>query len=99
MSTTQLGYMKYHGAEAKFDWPKNTLVKRFKNCPLIKFDFYSKQFFAHVSLSNRFPTIEITKCTSNQLSEYRCIFVYSFCELFGHFLTKLYNNQLYWICK
>ena len=55
---------------------KQNLIKinstnRFKNCPHIKFEFYSK----HASLLNRFPTIQITKYTNNQLSEYRCIFV------------------------
>ena len=37
--------------------------------------FFLVLCFAHVSLSDRFPTIQITNCTNNQLSEYRCIFV------------------------
>ena len=44
-------------------------------CHPFFFVFSFNMFFAHVSLSNRFPTIQITKCTNNQLSEYRCIFV------------------------
>ena len=47
--------------------------------------------FAHVSLSNWFPTIQITNCPNI------AVYLYSFLALFGHFLTKLYNKDIYYI--